>query len=110
MVPGAIPLLGRQPSFLKEIRMTVITKEQLRTDLVRIIGVLTNLKPADVKDGQRLREDLGLDSLQSMEMLFRIIDKFMLDVKMEDVMDLQTVGQVVDRLFLFIQDGGKKLA
>jgi hypothetical protein len=29
---------------------------------------------------------------------------------MEDVMDLQTVGQVVDRLFLFIQDGGKKLA
>ena len=97
-------------AFLKENKMSAITKEQLRADLVRIIGVLTNLKPADVKDGQRLREDLGLDSLQSMELLFRISDKFMLDLKMEDVMDLQTVGQVVSRLFLFIQDGGKKLA
>lgn len=90
--------------------MSAITKEQLRADLVRIIGVLTNLRPAEVKDGQRLREDLGLDSLQSMELLFRISDKFMLDLKMEDVMDLQTVGQVVSRLFIFIQDGGKKLA
>ena len=90
--------------------MSEITKEQLRTDLVRIIGVLTNLKPTDVKDSQRLREDLGLDSLQSMELLFRISDKFMLDLEMEDVMDLQTVGQVVSRLFLFIQDGSKKLA
>ena len=90
--------------------MSMITKEQLRTDLVRIIGVLTKRKPTDMKDGQRLREDLGLDSLQSMELLFRISDKFMLDLEMEDVMDLQTVGQVVNRLFLFIQDGGKKLA
>ena len=90
--------------------MSEITKEQIRTDLVRIIGVLTKRKPTDMKDEQRLREDLGLDSLQSMELLFRISDKFMLDLEMEDVMDLQTVGQVVNRLFLFIQDAGKKLA
>ena len=90
--------------------MNAITKEQLRADLVKIIGVLTNLKPTDVQDLQRLREDLGLDSLQSMELLCRINDKYMLDLGMEDVMDLQTVGQVVSRLFLFVQNGGKKLA
>jgi len=90
--------------------VSAITKEQLRADLVRILGILANLKPTDVKDSQRLREDLGLDSLQSMELLFRISDKFMLDLEMEDVMHLQTVGQVVSQLFLFIQDGGKKPA
>ena len=90
--------------------MNAITKEQLRGDLVQIVGVLTNLKPSDVQDWQRLREDLGLDSLQSMELLSRISDKYMLDLDMEDVMDLQTVGQMVSQLFLFVQNGGKKLA
>ena len=90
--------------------MNVITKEQLRADLVQIVGVLINLKPTDVQDWQRLREDLGLDSLQSMELLSRISDKYMLDLDMEDVMDLQTVGQMVSQLFLFVQNGGKKLA
>ena len=90
--------------------MNAIAKEQLRSDLVHIVGVLTNLKPTDVHDWQRLREDLGLDSLQSMELLSRISDKYMLDLDMEDVMDLQTVGQMVSQLFLFVQNGGKKLA
>ena len=90
--------------------MSAITKEQLRADLVQIVGVLTNLRPTDVQDWQRLREDLGLDSLQSMELLSRISDKYMLDLDMEDVMDLQTVGQMVSQLFLFVQNGGKKLA
>jgi acyl carrier protein len=90
--------------------VNAITKDQLRSDLVRIVGALTSLKPTDVQDWQRFREDLGLDSLQSMELLFRISDKFMLDLEMEDVMDLRTVGQVVSQLFLFVQNGGKKLA
>ncbi len=90
--------------------MNAITEEQLRADLVQIVGVLTNLEPTDVQDWQRLREDLGLDSLQSMELLSRISDKCMLDLDMEDVMDLQTVGQMVSQLFLFVQNGGKKLA
>ena len=90
--------------------MNAIAKEQLRADLVQIVGALTNLKPADVQDWQRLREDLGLDSLQSMELLSRISDKYRLDLDMEDVMDLQTVGQMVSQLFLFVQNGGKKLA
>jgi acyl carrier protein len=90
--------------------VNAIAKEQLRADLVQIVGVLTNLKPTDVQDWQRLREDLGLDSLQSMELLSRISDKYMLDLDMEDVMHLQTVGQMVSQLFLFVQNGGKKLA
>jgi acyl carrier protein len=90
--------------------VNTITKEQLRADLVRIIGALTTLKPTDVQDWQRLREDLGLDSLQSLEFLCRINDKYLLDLGMEDVMDMQTVGQVVSQLFLFIQNGGKKPA
>ena len=90
--------------------MNAISKEQLRADLVQIVGVLTNLKPIDVQDWQRLREDLGLDSLQSMELLSRISDKYMLDLDMEDVMDLQTVGEMVSQLFLFVQNGGRKLA
>jgi acyl carrier protein len=90
--------------------VNAITKEQLRADLVQIVGVLTNLNPADVQDWQRLRDDLGLDSLQSMELLSRISDKYRLDLDMEDVMDLQTVGQMVSQLFLFVQNGGKKPA
>lgn len=86
--------------------MSEITAEQVRKDLVDILTKLAGLESDQVKDEDRLREDLGLDSLQSMELLSRVSDKYELDLDVEDVMDVETVGDVVTQLVAFIRTGG----
>lgn len=78
--------------------VSTISPEQIRTDLLQILSKLADINPAQIQDSDRLREDLGLDSLQSMELLSRISDKYVLDIDIEDVMDLQTLGEVVTEL------------
>ena len=47
---------------------------------------------ATIREGDRLREDLGMDSLGSMELLSRISEELELDLDMESAMDIRTVG------------------
>jgi len=82
-----------------------ITEEQIRTDLLDILSKLAGLEVDQIKNDDRLREDLGLDSLQSMELLSRISDKYELDLEVEDVMDVETVGDVVKQLAEFLRSG-----
>lgn len=85
--------------------MSEITEEQIRTDLVDILSKLAGLEVDQIKNDDRLREDLGLDSLQSMELLSRISDKYELDLEVEDVMDVETVGDVIKQLAQFLRSG-----
>jgi len=81
----------------------VIGQEQIRKDLVEILSKLAGLDPDTIDNDDRLREDLGLDSLQSMELLSRISDRYELDLDVEDVMDVESVSDVVSRLHGFMQ-------
>lgn len=78
--------------------------EKLQQDIVEVLSILIGLDPGEIKVQDRLREDLGLDSLQSMELLSRICEKYDLDVEMEDVMEVETVGDVVARLGEIMQE------
>ena len=85
--------------------MSEITEDQIRTDLLDILAKLAGLEVDQIKNDDRLREDLGLDSLQSMELLSRISDKYELDLEVVDVMDVETVGDVVKQLAEFLRSG-----
>lgn len=85
--------------------MSEITEGQIRTDLLDILSKLAGLEADQIKNDDRLREDLGLDSLQSMELLSRISDKYELDLEVEDVMDVETVDDVVKQLAHFLRSG-----
>ncbi|HUU02456.1 MAG TPA: acyl carrier protein [Myxococcota bacterium] len=84
--------------------MEEISQEQIRKDLVEILSKLAGLDPDTIGSDDRLREDLGLDSLQSMELLSRISDRYELDLDVEDVMDVESVSDVVSRLHGFMQE------
>ena len=86
--------------------MSQISNDQIRKDVLDILAKLIDVDPKQVSDDDRLREDLGLDSLQSMELLSRISDQYELDLEIEDVMDVHTVGEVVGQLGTFINAGG----
>jgi acyl carrier protein len=56
-----------------------------------LIAEILEMTPASIRGADRLREDLGMDSLASLELLSSISTEFKLDLEAEDAMDICTV-------------------
>ena len=78
--------------------MTGITSEQIKSDVEAIVRRIRPTLKGPIASSDRLREDLGLDSLHSMELLSSITEKYEVDVDVEQVQEITTVGDVVDFL------------
>lgn len=50
---------------------------------------------ASIQETHHLRDDLGLDSMAVIEMLYRIEEVFNLQIPDQDLVGLTTVGQVI---------------
>jgi acyl carrier protein len=70
--------------------------ESLDAKVVHLISQLVPVKPERIKPEHRLREDLGMDSVASMELLSMLAEELDLDVGVEDVADVKTVGGTID--------------
>ncbi len=78
--------------------MTAPSADILRNDVDEIIRRIRPDFKGEIKDGDRLREDIGLDSLHAMELLSAVTEKYELDVDIEEVQEVKTVGDVVNFL------------
>lgn len=52
--------------------------------------------PASITEAHHLRDDLGLDSMAVIELLYRIEEAFDIQIPDEDLVGLTTVGQVIN--------------
>lgn len=66
-------------------RISNLIKEQLHNEKIEVT-VKTNIQ-----------EDLGIDSIALMEFIITLEDEFNLNIPDEDVEDIQTMGELVDR-------------
>lgn len=78
--------------------MARVPAEQIQKDLEAIIRRLRPDLTGEIKPDDRLRDDLGLDSLHSMELLSEVTEKYEIDVEAEQVQDVRTVREVVNFL------------
>lgn len=63
-----------------------------RRDLtIRLIAEVIEVEPAAIAPTARLREDLGLDSLQSLELLSLLGEALRVELPMEEALELETV-------------------
>jgi acyl carrier protein len=65
--------------------------EDTRSLTVRLLAEIAETEVRSIRDGQRLREDLGLDSLQSLELLSCIGEALKIDLDVEEAMGIRTV-------------------
>jgi acyl carrier protein len=68
----------------------------LDTRIRRILSDLTAIPADQIKPEDRLREDLGLDSVGSMELLSMLAEEFDIEVEMEEAIQARSVGGVLD--------------
>ena len=74
--------------------MNDVMKRRSRTR--EILAEISEREVDRVKDADRLREDLGLDSLQSLELLSVVSEELRINLPMEDAVELRTVGDACD--------------
>ena len=65
--------------------------EDTRTVTVRLLAEIAETEIPSIRATQRLREDLGLDSLQSLELLSSIGETLKIDLDVEEAMGIRTV-------------------
>ncbi len=75
-----------------------LTAEQIRKEFLSIIAKLAGKKIADLKDSDKFREDLGFDSLKSLEAISRISEIYDFVPNLDEIMDIQNIGDVIKYL------------
>ncbi len=75
--------------------MTVPHPDHIFETVTVLVRELTNLPAHTVSAGDRLLDDLGMDSLQTMELLSRLSETYDVDPDMDEVVAAVTVGDVV---------------
>jgi acyl carrier protein len=71
--------------------MATSTTLKIRTALAEYL----KRDPASITEAHHLRDDLGLDSMAVIELLYRIEEVFNIQIPDEDLVGLTTVGHVI---------------
>ena len=70
----------------------MLDRKSIDERIITLVAEILELDdPTSVKPTDRLREDLGMDSLGSMELLSRISEELEVDLDMESAMQISTV-------------------
>ena len=73
----------------------MVTDPTISLKIRTALGEYLKRDPAAILVTQHLREDLGLDSMAVIELLYRIEEAFDLQIPDQDLVGLTTVGHVV---------------
>lgn len=72
-----------------------MTSTDLHDRTVALIAEILEIDVSSVHGSDRLREDLGMDSLGSLELLSSLSAELKVDLEAEAAMDIQTVDEAV---------------
>jgi acyl carrier protein len=73
-------------------------RESIRGALVELLEEETGEKYPDLDDGKRLREELGLDSVDVVSIISQVERRFHIRLSHEELQGLATVGDVLNLL------------
>ncbi len=74
--------------------MTELTDRAVTEKIVQALATYLKRDPASITESHHLRDDLGLDSVAVIELLFEIEERFKLQIPDQDLPGLSTVGSV----------------
>ena len=80
-----------------------LSEEKIREVCLKTIARELDLPLEEVKLDSNLRDDLDLTSLDAMNMIMALEDEFGQEADIEQILELQTVQQLVDYLLSLFQ-------
>ena len=85
------------------VSLMQLSEEKLRDICLETIARELDLPLKDVKLDSNLRDDLDLTSLDAMNVIMALEDEFGQEADIEQILELQTVQQLVDYLLGLFQ-------
>ncbi len=85
------------------VSLMQLSEEKIRDVCLETIARELDLPLEDVKLDSNLRDDLDLTSLDAMNVIMALEDEFGQEADIEQILELQTVQQLVDYLLNLIQ-------
>ena len=80
-----------------------LSEEKIREVCLKTIARELDLPLEEVKPDSNLRDDLDLTSLDAMNVIMALEDEFGREADIEQILELQTVQQLVDYLLSLLQ-------
>ncbi len=77
----------------------MITRDELATTVKDVFVATLKVEPDKIQPDTMLRDDLNLDSLDMMEVVYELEDKFDVQIPEEKIIEVVTFTQVVDQLY-----------
>ena len=85
------------------VSLMQLSEEKIRDVCLETIARELDLPLGDVKLDSNLRDDLDLTSLDAMNVIMALEDEFGQEADIEQILEFQTVQQLVDYLLNLIQ-------
>ncbi|MCL2725190.1 MAG: acyl carrier protein [Polyangiaceae bacterium] len=68
--------------------------DEARETTIAVLAQIAEVDRAQIRGEDRLREDLGMDSLSSLELLSSLEEKLHVELQIEEAMNVRTVDDV----------------
>lgn len=88
--------------------MAELDRQQIEIEVKQALSRQLGLKTEDITDDKKLMDDLGVDSLAALELIFELEDKTGLEIADKDIMRLKTVGNIIDYVALRLEKSKQK--
>lgn len=82
-----------------QLKLVKMNKQQIKELVIKIIIDKYLLEPVDILDNSHLKDDLGLDSLDVLELAMDIENETKISFDDSDIEGISTVGSLVDFVF-----------
>ncbi|NLS90762.1 MAG: acyl carrier protein [Planctomycetaceae bacterium] len=68
----------------------------VRERVIKVVAETLNLEAGQIHDESKFVEDLGAESMQSVELIAAFEEEFDIEMDEEEALDVKTVGKAVD--------------
>lgn len=68
----------------------------VRERVIKVVAETLKLEPAQISDASKFVDDLGAESMQSVELIAAFEEEFDIEMDEEEALDVKTVGKAVD--------------
>ncbi|MEZ5400196.1 MAG: acyl carrier protein [Bryobacteraceae bacterium] len=82
--------------------MPVYTEEFIKSEVKRVVAEVTEREVEEIGDAMDYREELGVDSLTALEIMFDVDRKFGIEVPDEEYQQLKNVNETVALIIKYL--------
>ncbi len=76
--------------------MIIAENNNLRKNIIKTLAVIARINEKEISDTVLIKEELGIDSIMSLEIIANIEKHYQIQINEQDTLTIATVGEFID--------------